>query len=158
MPYPLIVCASLVQNPLNLGGLCRTCEALGVGTLLLPQLAVTESWAFRKVSASAYKWQAMAACPPEQLVDWLTQQRYQGCRIVGLTSRGAVQDLSTYRFVEKSVLVLGRELTGLSSAVEAVCDDAIAIAQLGQVESLNVQTAAAIAIYEYGRQQMARQP
>jgi tRNA G18 (ribose-2'-O)-methylase SpoU len=57
-----------------------------------------------------------------------------------------------FTYPKQSVLVLGRELIGIPVEIAGLCDAAIAIPQFGMVESLNVQTAAAIAIYEYGRQ------
>ncbi|MEO0539838.1 MAG: RNA methyltransferase [Cyanobacteria bacterium P01_A01_bin.105] len=145
----MIVCAALVQNPLNLGGLCRTCEVLGAERLIVPDLALAQRWDFRKLAASGQRWQPLEECPPEQVVPWLIQQR--DYRRVALTVTGALP-LTEYRFSPNTVLVLGQELTGVPDAVLAVCDDAIAIPQYGQVESLNVHTAAAIALYEYRRQ------
>ncbi|MEL6136522.1 MAG: RNA methyltransferase [Cyanobacteria bacterium J06628_6] len=145
----IIVCAALVQNPMNLGGLCRTCEVMGVQELVIPDLALTQSWEFRKLAASGQRWQPLSDCRPEQVVDWLGQQT--DYRRVALTVTGA-QQLTDYRFHKKTVLVLGQELTGVPKDVLAACEDAIAIPRYGQVESLNVHTAAAIALYEHRRQ------
>jgi len=49
--------------------------------------------------------------------------------------------------------VLGNEDHGMSAAALQVCDAAVYIPQLGKVGSLNVSTAAAIACYEWSRQQ-----
>ena len=54
-------------------------------------------------------------------------------------------------FSHWSVLVLGRELTGLADGIEQGCDLTLTLPQYGMAEFLNVQTAA-IAIYEYMRQ------
>ncbi len=62
--YPLILCASLVKNPMNLGALCRTAEVLGLGPLVLPHLDVMENWQFRQLAASAHHWQPLTACAP----------------------------------------------------------------------------------------------
>lgn len=55
-------------------------------------------------------------------------------------------------FSHWSVLVLGRELTGLADGIEQGCDRTLTIPQYGMAECLNIQTAAAIASYEYMRQ------
>jgi tRNA guanosine-2'-O-methyltransferase len=57
--------------------------------------------------------------------------------------------LTELRFPERAVLVLGRELTGIPPAVAAACAQAVVIPQYGMVQSLNVQTAAALAIFTY---------
>lgn len=156
MPHDLIVCASLVQNLMNLGGLCRTCEVFGVTELVLPQLSLTESWEFRKLAASGQKWQCIGECPADRLLDWLQAKRDDGYELVALTVQGQPKSLTNYSFKEKTVIVLGRELTGIPADIETICDVAIAIPQYGQVESLNVHTAAAIALYEYRRQHPGR--
>ncbi|MEM9906591.1 MAG: RNA methyltransferase [Cyanobacteria bacterium P01_D01_bin.44] len=153
--HELIVCASLVDNPVNLGGLCRTCEGFGVTQLVVSDLAVRANWAFRKVSASGHRWQAMAACAVSQLPAWLVAQQQQGYEVVALTVGPSAQLLNRYAFAQRTVLLLGRELTGIPVELLRICDRAITIPQYGQIESLNVQTAAAIAIYEYIRQYRA---
>ena len=50
------------------------------------------------------------------------------------------------------MLLLGRELTGIPADLLAQCDQTLVIPQYGLVDSLNVQTAAAMAVYEYLRQ------
>jgi tRNA guanosine-2'-O-methyltransferase len=152
----LIMCSVLVQNPVNLGGLCRTCEVFGVSELVVSDLAVRDLWPFRQVAASGHHWQRMQACSVNDLGDWLAVQRARGYQLVAMTVKGQVQPLPEYRFERKTVLVLGRELTGIPREIEQRCDVAIAIPQYGQVDSLNVQVAAAIGLYEYRRQYPAR--
>lgn len=151
--HELIVCASLVENPMNLGGLCRTCEVFGVVQLVVANLAVLEDWGFRKLSASGHRWQPMAACAVNQLPAWMVAQQQAGYEVVALTAEPSAQLLTDCQFAQKTVLLLGRELTGIPAELLELCDRAITIPQYGRVESLNVHTAAAIALYEYIRQQ-----
>lgn len=153
----LIVCASLVENPMNLGGLCRTAEVLGVASLILPDLAIAQNWAFRKLSASAHYWQTLKECAPQGLPAWIARQKQQGYQVLALTPEGS-RSLTTHCFAEKTALVLGRELTGVPETILTLCNEAIAIPQFGQVNSLNVHSAAAIAIYEYIRQRLTAAP
>lgn len=55
-PIDLIVIASLIDRLPNLGGLCRTCEVLGVKHLVLSSLRMTEDRDFVSLSVSAEKW------------------------------------------------------------------------------------------------------
>lgn len=150
--HPLMVCATLVQNPANLGGLCRTAEAFRLESLVLSKLAIARDSTFRNLAVSTHRWQPLSACPPELLCDWLKLQQQAGYRTIALHAEAASIPIANFTYPLKSVLLLGRELTGIPSEVLSVCDDAIAIPQYGMVDSLNVQTAAAIAIYEYVRQ------
>ncbi len=146
---PLILCASLVQNPVNVGGLCRTAEVFRLQSLVVADLAIARHPLFRRAAASSHRWQPMQACPVAELPVWLQQHPYT---IVALDSDADATPLPQFQFPAHSILVLGQELTGLPDSVLQVCDRSVTIPQFGLVESLNVYAAAAIAIYEYSRQ------
>lgn len=65
--HPLVVCASLVENPMNLGLLCRTAEAFRLEALVLSDLALTQNRKFRQVAVATYgsPWWPVAwsSCP-----------------------------------------------------------------------------------------------
>lgn len=150
--HTLTVCATLVQNPANLGGLCRTAEAFRLEALVLSQLSVAQTPVFRNLAASSHHWQPLIACPPEQLPTWMQQQQQRDYCIVALDAAASALPLSEFQFPRQTVLLLGQELTGIPAAILAHCDQRVTIPQFGLVESLNVQTAAAIAMYEYIKQ------
>jgi tRNA G18 (ribose-2'-O)-methylase SpoU len=151
--YSLIVCAVLVQNPANLGGLCRTCEAFRLEALVLADLALSQTTAFRNLAVSTHHWQPLIACPIDRLSAWLGTQQAAGYSLVGLDTVSS-RDIALPNFVfpRRSVLILGQELTGIPSDILSLCDHLVTIPQFGLVESLNVQTAGSIATYEYLRQ------
>lgn len=151
--HSLIVCATLVQNPANLGGVCRMGEAFRLEALVVSDLAVTRSPLFKSLAASTHHWQPLQACSIDQLSNWLIQQQQRGYAIVGLVADPMAIPMTMFGFPPQSVLLLGQELTGIPESLLCLCDHTITIPQFGLVESLNVQTAAAIAIYEYVRQQ-----
>ncbi|HEY9878002.1 MAG TPA: RNA methyltransferase [Leptolyngbyaceae cyanobacterium] len=155
--HSLKICASLVENPMNLGALCRTTEVFALESLVLPTLAVAEGWEFRKLAASAHYWQPLEACNPKDLRVWMRAQQQAGYVVLALTAHEQAHCLTHFTFPAKTALILGRELTGIPPEILAGCEGAIAIPQFGQVESLNVHTAAAIAIYEYIRQHASSQ-
>lgn len=150
--YPLTVCAALVQNPANLGGLCRTVEAFRLETLVVSNLAVAQSPVFRSLAASSYCWQPLQACSIDHLPAWLAQQEQAGYVNVALDADSTAMPLPQFTFPQRSVLLLGQELTGIPQSLLHRCNYKVTIPQFGMVESLNVQTAAAIAIYEYIKQ------
>lgn len=90
---------------------------------------------------------------PQQLPQWLDQQRAAGAACWALTAHPQAQHLPDFTFPRRTVLVLGQELTGIPPGVLEHCEGAIWIPQLGQVESLNVHVAGAIAAYSYLCQQ-----
>lgn len=145
----LTICASLVQNPMNLGALCRTAEVLGLRELVVPSLQYLEHTDFRKLAVSAQQWQPLSACPPEQLPHWIEKQRQQGVTLIALTRHPQAIALPEFTFPQSAALLLGRELTGIPGTLIAHCDRIVEIPQMGRVDSLNVSTAAAIAAYAY---------
>jgi tRNA G18 (ribose-2'-O)-methylase SpoU len=151
--HSLIVCATLVQNPANLGGLCRTAEVFRLESLVLSELAIAQTPPFRRLSTSAHHWQPLSQCSVAELPAWLNRCRNNGYRLIALHADSAANPLPEFRYPAQSVLLLGRELTGIPADLVELCDDVITIPQFGLIESLNVQNAAAIAIYEYIRQQ-----
>lgn len=52
----LIVVASFVNRPPNLGGIARTCEIFGVKTLVVANLDCIKDKEFQCLSVSAEKW------------------------------------------------------------------------------------------------------
>lgn len=74
-------------------------------------------------------------------------------RIIGLEQSIGSKPLPEFKFPEKSVLVLGRETTGIPPHIFQVLDCCLEIPQLGIVRSLNVHVSGALAVYEYTRQQ-----
>jgi tRNA guanosine-2'-O-methyltransferase len=153
--HPLILCASLVHSPVNLGGLCRTAEAFRLEAVVLPDLAIAQTYAFRNLAASSHHWQPLWACSLEALPAWLTQQQQAGYCLVALQASSDAISITEFAFPQQTVLVLGQELTGIPAAIAHCCDQSLSIPQFGLVESLNVQTAGAIAAYEYVRQHSA---
>jgi hypothetical protein len=82
--HPLVVCASLVQNPTNLGGLCRTAEAFRLEALVLADLKLAQNPLFRAVAVSSHHWQPLQSCGLAELPTWLQQQRQRGYTLLTL--------------------------------------------------------------------------
>jgi tRNA (cytidine/uridine-2'-O-)-methyltransferase len=78
-------------------------------------------------------------------------RRAAGRRLVAIETGGAVA-LHDFAFQAGDVLLLGRESAGTPEAVLATADAVVTIPQVAGVRSLNVATAAAIALAEALRQ------
>jgi tRNA guanosine-2'-O-methyltransferase len=76
--HTLVVCASLVENPMNLGMLCRTAEAFRLEALVLSDVKLASDRLFRQGAVATHQWQPLRECPGEHLPQWLTEQRHQG--------------------------------------------------------------------------------
>ncbi|HET8618357.1 MAG TPA: TrmH family RNA methyltransferase, partial [Acidimicrobiales bacterium] len=84
--------------------------------------------------------------------------RDAGYRIVGVELTDDAVPLDRVALDGPVALALGHEDRGLSPAALGACDAVAFIPQLGRVGSLNVATAAAIALYEVRRRGWAANP
>jgi 23S rRNA (guanosine2251-2'-O)-methyltransferase len=86
----------------------------------------------------------------------IQQMRDKGIWVVGLddSSRDTLFDIGKLA-TDGICIVLGAEGAGLSRLVKERCDTIVSIPMLGQVSSLNVSAAAALATYEVTRVRMA---
>uniref|UniRef100_A0A453JB67 tRNA (guanosine(18)-2'-O)-methyltransferase TARBP1 n=1 Tax=Aegilops tauschii subsp. strangulata TaxID=200361 RepID=A0A453JB67_AEGTS len=153
----LIVVASLVERIPNLAGLTRTCEIFRAGGLAVGDMGVVQDKQFRLISVTAEKWVPMVEVPAESVRAFLQRKRAEGYTVVGLEQTANSVALDEFVFPAKTVVVLGREKEGIPvDIIQEAVDVCVEIPQLGVVRSLNVHVSAAIAIWDYTRQQRSR--
>jgi 23S rRNA (guanosine2251-2'-O)-methyltransferase len=149
---PLVVALDQVQDPQNLGSICRTAECAGAtGVVVAERRAAGVTAAVCKASAGAVEHLALAQV--RNVADFLSDARSAGCWCYGASAptgaRG--QGLVPYDAPDYGggvVLVLGSEGRGLRPRVAKACDQLIALPLRGQTESLGVGAAAAAILYE----------
>jgi 23S rRNA (guanosine2251-2'-O)-methyltransferase len=146
-----LVAVDGVTDPGNLGALLRCCDGAGVNGVILPKhRAVHVTPTVAKTSAGAVEYVPMAVV--SGLPNAITQMRSKGVWVVGLddASDKTLFDLGNLAS-EPICMVLGAEGAGLSRLVRERCDMVVSIPMAGQVSSLNVSAAAALAVYEVAR-------
>uniref|UniRef100_A0A663FDH3 tRNA (guanosine(18)-2'-O)-methyltransferase TARBP1 n=1 Tax=Aquila chrysaetos chrysaetos TaxID=223781 RepID=A0A663FDH3_AQUCH len=153
----LIVVASLIDKPTNLGGLCRTSEIFGASALVVSSLHYIQDKQFQHLSVSAEQWLPLVEVKPSQLVDYLQQKKMEGYTIIGVEQTAKSFDLTEYCFPEKSLLLLGNEHEGIPANLIHHLDVCVEIPQQGIIRSLNVHVSGALLIWEYTRQQVIKQ-
>jgi 23S rRNA (guanosine2251-2'-O)-methyltransferase len=141
----LVVCLDEVQDPQNLGAVCRVAESAGAAAVVIPERRSADvTPAVCKASAGAVEHLPVARVG--NLADWLTAAKEREAWVYGAAVEGAVPyEQPDYR--GRVVLVLGSEGRGLRPRVAATCDQLIALPQRGKVDSLNVSAAAAALVY-----------
>ena len=151
-PEPLLVALDQVQDPQNLGSICRTAECAGAAGLVIPERRAAEvTPAVCKASAGAVEHLPVARV--RNLADFLAEARKAGCWSYGASGGGeggrspVPYDSPDYTGAGV-VLVLGSEGSGLRPRVAAGCDELIALPLRGRVESLGVAAASAALLYE----------
>jgi 23S rRNA (guanosine2251-2'-O)-methyltransferase len=149
---PLLVALDQVQDPRNLGAVCRSAEFAGATGVIVPERrAAAVTAATCKASAGAVEHLPVAHV--RNLADWLADAKAAGFWIWGADAEADDAPWSV-DLKGPTVLVLGGEGKGLRPRVAASCDGLIALPKRGQVESLNVSAAAAALLFEAARQRL----
>jgi 23S rRNA (guanosine2251-2'-O)-methyltransferase len=146
----LILALDQVQDPRNLGAICRSAEFAGAAGVVIPERRAAEVTAVAcKASAGAVEHLEVARV--RNLADWLAAAKDAGFWIWGADA-GAAQAPWGVDLGGPTVLVLGGEGKGIRPRVAAACDGLVALPRHGRVESLNVSAAATALLYEAIRQ------
>ncbi|MFL5871739.1 MAG: 23S rRNA (guanosine(2251)-2'-O)-methyltransferase RlmB [Solirubrobacterales bacterium] len=146
----LIVAIDQVQDPHNLGAVCRSAEAAGAAGVVIPDRRSASVTAVAcKSSAGAVEHLAVARV--RNLADWLADAKRSGGWIHGAES-GAPTAYTDADLTGFAVIVLGSEGRGLRPRVAEACDVLVSIPVAGRVGSLNVSAAAAVILFEAVRQ------
>ncbi|XGW08637.1 hypothetical protein V3C99_011175 [Haemonchus contortus] len=150
----IVVVASLVDKPNNLGGLCRTCEIFGVDQLVIADPIFVSDVGFKALSMSSEKKQKIEFVRPEQLMGYLEEMRQKGYTVIAAEQTTDSAFLHKFNFPKKTVLVLGDEKEGVPVNLLRCVDQTVEIQQLGQTRSLNVHVSAALFIARYAEQNL----
>ena len=142
----LVVALDQVQDPHNLGAVCRAAEVAGASGVVIPERrAASVTAAACKASAGAVEHLAVARV--RNLADWLADAQEAGAWVYGADAEAA----KAYTDVDwsgRAALVLGSEGKGLRPRVAEACDELISIPARGRVGSLNASVAAAVILFE----------
>jgi 23S rRNA (guanosine2251-2'-O)-methyltransferase len=144
-PDPLIVVLDELQDPQNLGAICRTAECVGADGVVIPERRSAEvTPAVCKASAGAVEHLAIARV--RNVADFLADAKQAGCWCYGAAADGAAPYLEP-DYSGGCVLVIGAEGRGLRPRVASACDQLVALPLRGQIQSLNASAAAAALLY-----------
>lgn len=155
-----------IRSVYNVGAILRTCEGLGISEAvfsgytpryadkaLLPHLREKLNRQIEKSALGAEKMVPQETV--EDLPTWLAAKRAEGWTIVGLENNLAPEELerrwilgaSAPTELEKVVLVLGEEVSGIPTEVRREMDFFLEIPMRGRKESFNVSVATGIALW-----------
>lgn len=139
-----------VATPFNVGAILRTAAALRADHLWLAGTTASPTHArARKTALGSERylsWTVVDDAPAG-----VAAARTAGYRAVGVELAEGATPLHRADLGGDVCLALGHEDRGLTAACLEACDQIVFIPQLGRIGSLNVATAAAIALYEVRR-------
>jgi len=134
--------------------LIRSAEGAGAGGMIVPQDRSAAVGAVVAKAAAGATSSLPVACVVN-LARALGELQGAGYWVVGLDG-AASQSLFDFSFPNLCALVVGAEGRGLRPLTRSKCDHLLSIPMLGNVGSLNVSVAAAVALYERVRQRRER--
>src|SRR5207253_2044492 len=142
----LVVCLDEVQDPHNLGAVCRVAETAGAaGVVIGERRSAQVTPAVCRASAGAVEHLPVARV--RNVADWLEQAKQAGAWVYGAAAVPEAVPYDEPDYSGRVVLVLGSEGRGLRPRVAATCDLLVALPMRGRIESLNVSAAAAALLY-----------
>jgi 23S rRNA (guanosine2251-2'-O)-methyltransferase len=152
-PDALVVALDQVQDPRNLGAVCRAAEVAGAAGVVIPARRTARVTAVAcKASAGAVEHLPVATAT--NLATWLAEAKRAGAWVYGARA-GAPTRYDAVDWHGRVVLVLGGEGKGIRPRVAGACDAMVEIPRAGRVGSLNVAAAASVLLFEAMRQRRA---
>ncbi len=135
-----------ITDPQNVGNLLRTCEVFGgVGALIPKDRACPINETVVKASAGAVFHLMLSKVG--SLSKSLRVFKDMGGWVVVIERGG--KDIRDFDFPKSCALVLGSEGEGVSKSVMEIADVVLSIPMLGKINSLNVSSAGAIAMWQF---------
>ena len=146
---PLLLVLESVEKPGNLGAILRTADAAGVDAVIVcdPQTDLYNPNAIRSGIGCLFT-VPVAMATSSEAIEWL---KTNDIRIWATHLDGSVP-YQTVDYRQPSAIVMGTEATGLSPQWVKAADTTIIIPMRGEIDSMNVSTAAAVVVFEAVRQ------
>jgi len=156
VPAPHIVLVlDQITDPHNVGAMLRLASAFGVAAVIMQDRnSPPLGGALAKVAVGCLE--TVPVHRVTNIANTLESLKKDGWFVTGLAGETQLTVQQAFRGAEKMVVVMGAEGPGLRDRVAKTCDQLARIPMMseniaGQAESLNVATAAAIALYELRR-------
>lgn len=139
-----------ITDPRNAGAILRSCAAFGArGVVMQDRKSPPLSGGLAKSAVGAAE--TVVAATVVNLSKAVTELGERGWRTIALAGDGDVSLADAVKGADAVVFVLGAEDKGVRPSIREACQMTARIPITEGVESLNVSTAAAIALYEWSR-------
>lgn len=143
---PFILILDLLQDPQNVGALLRAADSVGMHGVVIQDrrgVAITPA----VVNASSGAVEHLNVVQVTNLVNAMKRLKELGVWMVGLTVGPNILPIDRADLNISIGMVLGSEGEGMRRLVRDTCDLLVTLPMRGHVQSLNVATAGAVAVY-----------
>ena len=143
----LVVVLDHLSDPHNFGAIIRTCECIGVKSIIIPKdRSVLVNDTVYKTSVGAIN--NVKIIMVSNLVHALDVLKNKGYFVYCADMDG--KDYKKENYALKKVLVIGSEGEGVSNIVKKNSDVVVSLPMRGKINSLNASVSAGILLYEMG--------
>lgn len=146
MDKEIIIILDNIRSALNVGAIFRTADGVGVKKIYLCGIAPYPG--HNKLHKTALD--------AENFVEWkyfkntedaIKQAREEGFTIYSIEQSTDSKEYHKVKYAEKTCVIFGHEITGVSPSIMQQSDMTIELPMLGKKNSLNVATTAGIILY-----------
>jgi len=137
-----------IQDPGNVGTIIRTAHAFGIKSVILTESTadIYNPKTLRASMGAVFKQHIVVKNHSE-----ITELKKNGVKFIGTSNDVCSIDIKSADF-DNSIVVLGNEGQGISKELLSLCNEVVKIPLSQDCESLNVAAAAAIIMWEAGKQ------
>ena len=139
-----------IQDPGNLGTIIRSSVASGISQILLPKGTV-DPYNPKVVRSTAGAIFSVELFQLNNTIEFIEKLKEKDYLVVGATM-DAKENFDKVEYSKKTVIIIGNEGNGISEELLKLTDYNVSIPLFGEIESLNASIAAAIILYEIGKQ------
>lgn len=138
-----------IQDPSNLGAVCRSAEALGLdGLVVSGGCDVYNPKALRSAMGSSFRMNIITA---DSLPNFIDEAGKKGMLTLASVPRNTATDIRTVSMNGGVICCVGNEGSGLTRETVEKCKMQVVIPMSGRAESFNASVAAAILAWELKR-------
>lgn len=136
-----------LADPSNLGAIARTAEALGIDGIIVSS-DCSDPYSPKCLRSSMGTLLRLPIYITDNIMEYIRNNKLRAFACV--VEKDAT-DISTVKFSDGDVILIGNEANGLSEEAKLNSFDCVTISMKGKAESLNAAAAAAIAMWEMVR-------